>query len=130
MRSARPRCPYIVKEMDPTDFFDFKSLADNVKNFDLDTDRSKIKWSKPRTIKLTSENPNVVHFQYDYEGDVFELDLLYRARWSQDLCSPSELHLQQLRDEPPKLSLQKFKDLVYLCNKNIIPRSHHCFYAI
>ena len=52
MRSVRPRCPYTVKKIDPTDFFDFKSLDDNVKNFDLDTYLSKIKWSKLRTIKF------------------------------------------------------------------------------
>ena len=91
MRAARPRHPYIVKEMDLKDFFDFKSLAGNVRNFDLDTDRSKIRWSKIRTMNLTSENPNLVKFQYDYDGEVVELDLMHHARRSQDIIPPAEI---------------------------------------
>ena len=112
MRAARPRRPYTVKEIDLTDFYDFKSLDDNVRNINLDTDHSKVRWSKLRTMQLSSENPNVVKFQYDYDDEVFGLDLLYRARSSQDLLPPTDLCLEQLRDEAPKIPLQKFKDLV------------------
>ena len=46
-RAARPRHPYtcIVKEMDLENIIDFKFLAGNVRNFDLDTDCFKIRWS-------------------------------------------------------------------------------------
>ena len=107
------------------DFFDFKSLAGNVRNFDLDTDRSKISWSKIRTMKMTSENPNLVKFQCDYDGEVVELDLMHHARRSQDISSA-----EQLSQKAHKISLQKFKGLAYLCNRNIIPCVHHCFYIL
>ena len=91
-------------------------------------DRSKVEWNKIKT--LNAENPNIVHFQYAYNGAVPQLDLLYRARKAQDLPNTDQIFLTQIRDEHPKISFQKFKDLVYLCNRNIIPRIHHCFYAL
>ena len=47
----------IVKKMDLKDFFDFKSLAGNVRNFDLDTDRSKIRWNKNKNNETAFRKP-------------------------------------------------------------------------
>ena len=52
--------------------FDFKALAENLKNFELDIDRSKVQWNKIKTLKIIAENPNIVHFQYAYNNGTLD----------------------------------------------------------
>lgn len=56
-------------------------------------DRSKVQWNKIKTLKINAENPNIMHFQYDYNGAVHQLDLLYRARKTQDLPNVGQMFL-------------------------------------
>ena len=65
----------------------------------------------------------MVKFQFDYNGEVVKLDLMHRARRSQGL-SPADLCQEQLRQQAPRIPLQKLEDLVYLCNRNTIPLVH------
>ena len=109
IRASRRKHPYIDKEMDLCDFLDFKALADNLKNFDLDMDRSKVQWKKIKTLKINEENPNIVHVQYDYNGAVHQLDLLYRARKIQDLPNADQISLTQLRHDNPKILFRNLR---------------------
>ena len=56
--ATRPKRPYEVKEMTLQDFLDFKKVAENIKNFEINTKNDKVQWSKIRVLKLTSSNPN------------------------------------------------------------------------
>ena len=45
--------PYIVKEMALTDFYDFKSLSTQLKNFEKDDNGNRINWLKLRSFRET-----------------------------------------------------------------------------
>ena len=61
---------------------------------------------------------------------VHQMNLLYHPRKTHNLLNADQIFLTHLRDEYPKISFQKFKDLVKLCTRNIIPSIHHCLYAV
>ncbi|MEW8545667.1 MAG: hypothetical protein AB2693_19270 [Candidatus Thiodiazotropha sp.] len=130
IRAARPKQPYIVKEMGLADFFNFGEVCDMLKNFDLDTDRKKIYWSGVRRFKLTSQNPNIIEFQYNYDGPTHKLNLVQRLRRFQEISDPLTIVLSQLREDFPKISMQKFNDLISLCKDRTIPAVHHAFYVL
>lgn len=130
VRVARHSKPYIVKEMCLSDFFDFAEVCNVLKNFDLDVDRQKVYWSGVRTFKITAENPNLIEFQYNYDGPVHQLNLVQRLRRSMEIPDPRNITLSRLRDEFPELSKNKFDDLVSLCRDRIIPTVHHAFFAL
>ena len=67
-RTARKHNPYIVTEMDHLNFFNFKSVVEKLKNFDLDLERNKVFWSKVRTLQITKDHPHIMIFQYDFGG--------------------------------------------------------------
>ena len=127
--AARPQKPYIVKEMDINDFYNFKEVSKQLKNLDLDVNREKVYWSMIRTMKITAQNPNILQFQYEYEGPIYEINLVQRLRRSHEIPpNPRNIILQQLKDQRPLISKEKYDDLVSLCQKNIIPSVHHHFF--
>ena len=65
IRSARHNQPYHVKEMGQKDFYDFRTLSSNIKNFDLDSNRNRLFISYVKTLKMHAEQPDMVFYQYD-----------------------------------------------------------------
>ncbi|WAR30782.1 hypothetical protein MAR_033324, partial [Mya arenaria] len=128
VRSARNKNPYIVTEMTLRDFYDFKGLAGNVKNFEVTTDSQKVIWNSIKILQLNSAKQHQFQYQTDYEGDTFTVDLFYRSRHS--IPKPGNIPLQQLRSQSVPIPKLKYMDLVGLCQSNIIPRAHHAFYLI
>ena len=104
VRNARPKRPYKVKEMTIQDLFYFKKVAENIKNFEINTKNDKIQWSKIRVLKLTSSNPNLVLYKTDYEEETFQvIDLLERLR-QRDVPCPKSLPLVQLNQNKQEIS--------------------------
>ena len=61
MRSAkRKRLRYIFKELDKTGLYIFFKVAELLRNFELDTQKDKIRWLKVERFKLTAKQPNIV----------------------------------------------------------------------
>ncbi|KAL3857353.1 hypothetical protein ACJMK2_012029 [Sinanodonta woodiana] len=115
--------------MDINDFYNFKEVSKQLKNLDLDVNREKVYWSMIRTMKITAQNPNILQFQYEYEGPIYEINLVQRLRRSHEIPpNPSNIILQQLKDQRPLISKEKYDDLVSLCQKKIIPSVHHQFF--
>ena len=78
IRAARHSKPYVVHELNITDFFDFKELAQNLKNFEVNTDNEKVYWNSIKTITLKSTAPNQFEYQTDYEGQVHTVNLFHK----------------------------------------------------
>lgn len=116
--------------MDLPDFFNFKSVSKMLKNFDLDSERNKIHWTDVRSFKIESSNPNTVAIKYDYNGPVHYLDLTQRLRRSHALLNVNDIVLDSLHLEYPRISYEKYRDLISFCRSGVIPPSHHMFYAI
>lgn len=128
-KQSKPK--YIVNEMDETKFFDFKYVATHLKNFDLDTDRQKIRWLNIRSMKLTKEEPNTVYILYNYDGQYHQLNLLQRIRKAPAVTSFKNLKLTILNSgKGPGIDRDKYADLQFLCKTGIIPRIHHQFFNL
>lgn len=66
--------------MDVSQFFNFKKVAQVLKNFQLDFQRDKIKWLQLKRFKLVFSAPHQVQVFYDYWDDYKELNFLQRSR--------------------------------------------------
>ena len=127
IRSARRKNPYIVKEMNLKDFFDFKNVSENLKNFTLNQENEKVQWNGIKVLKLTCENPNAFQYKYDYGGTWHSVDLLKRCR---SLINASSINLGNLYKDGVPIFRAKFADLISMCKSNIIPSVHHPFYLL
>ena len=78
IRSAkRIHSRYSVKELDKTDFYNFKKGA----KFVLDTEREKIKWLKVKQKIQTNSRPTyIVKVYYDYGESCRKLNLAQKLR--------------------------------------------------
>ena len=66
IRAAWQSKTYVVHELNITDFFYFKELAQNLKNFEVYTDNEKVYWNSIKTITFKSTAPNQFEYHTDY----------------------------------------------------------------
>ena len=130
IRSARRKPPmFQVNEMDLKDFWDIKEISNQIKNFDLDTNRMRISWLKVKRIRIKNTDPNVIDMSYDYEDNSwFQLSFSQRGRRQLEVPDTKCIVLKQLRNEYIPVDEDKLRDLDVLCTKNLIPSVHHSFF--
>ena len=128
IRAARPGKPYVVHELDVQDFYDFKALSEQLKNFDVNSDGEKVYWRSIRTVTFKASHPNSFQYQTDYDGPVCTVDLFEKLRTKKP--KPADISLSQLREDGVKIARAKYIDLIRLCTSNIIPSVHHSFYLL
>ncbi|KAK3802981.1 hypothetical protein RRG08_051736 [Elysia crispata] len=129
MRSAKRKRPrYIVKKLDKTDFYNLKKAAELLRNFELDTQKDKIRWLIVKRFKLTAEQPNIVSVYYDYGENCRKLNLSQKQRTVSNVRDPSMVRLENVSLTPYPLQKDKYSDLMQLCDRNIIPHAHHSFF--
>ncbi|XP_070194118.1 uncharacterized protein [Littorina saxatilis] len=129
MRTAKRHAPlYIVDELVQSDFFDFKKVAELLKNFQLDTQKEKVRWLDVKRFKLSSQEPNVVDVGYDYTGDYCQLNLVRKLRAVHSIPDPADIVLENVSKAPLPITKEKYNDLVNLCERYIIPKAHHHYF--
>ena len=131
IRSARASKPYQVHELDTSSFFNFKELAGtHLKNFGTDVERNKVRWANIRSMQMMKDHPNLLFFKYDFDGPTHYCNLLHvpRMRRSYVESDPRNFELTPLNSERPAIKWDKYKDLIILCQKAVIPRPHQAFY--
>ncbi|XP_070183840.1 uncharacterized protein [Littorina saxatilis] len=129
MRTAKRHAPlYIVDELVQSDFFDFKKVAELLKNFQLDTKKEKVRWLDVKRFKLSSQEPNVVDVGYDYTGDYCQLNLVRKLRAVHSIPDPADIVLENVSKAPLPITKEKYNDLVNLCERYIIPKAHHHYF--
>lgn len=133
IRSARSGNGYQVKEMSTADFFDFKLVAENLKNFELDENKEKVYLSDIKIMKIITEEPNKVEFKTDYDQTTFRkmnLSCRLNLKSSDNTVCARNINLVNIRKNLIPISRQKYEDLVTLCASGIVPRPHHIFYLL
>ena len=105
----------------------FKSLSDNVKNFDLDEEKNKVLISESRIWKFDKEEPNILKVKDSIEGPERRINLLERLRKTTNM-NPQQLQLVNYLKGPCPISKDKFNDLKEMCQKGIIPKTYHDFF--
>ena len=123
-RGARHGKPYTVKDMDLLNFFNFKAVAQSIKNFEITEDNEQIKWTKLRCLQFDKNEPDIMSVRYSYSEPFKRVNLLRRKRKSSTAPAPE---LRQLRSQKNPLSKEKYKDLKSLCDKLLIPEHYHDF---
>ena len=75
-KKCSQKYPYNVKEMSVEDFYDFKLLSSELKNFDTNIDNEKEYWNSFKTLMFSITEPDMFQYKADYEGDTLSVDLL------------------------------------------------------
>ena len=109
VRTARiSKNPYLVHEMTSLDFIDFKQMAGNVRNLNVDDSGEKISWSKVREVTAIHDDPSALHIKTSYEGQPRRLDMNRRKRLSGGAEDASEIRIIM---GLPKPGIQEMKKL-------------------
>ena len=116
IQGARRNKPFFVKDMQLSDFSDFKEISKHVRNFDVADDGSKVNWMKIRSIKFCNADPNIMLVKHSYQDDYARVDLVRRERRR---ISATDVSLMQLCTTAPLLSAAKHKDLSKSCKQQL-----------
>ncbi|XP_045455137.1 uncharacterized protein LOC123666182 [Melitaea cinxia] len=130
IRNARKKGnPYLVHEMDYTDFYDWKALTDDLGvNFNKNLDGDIIKLSEIRVIKFEKgSNVYIYKTSYDKEAQWSQCDIHSSKRRNQRHPS-SNITLKKAYNARICISERKKEDLRHLINTNIIPKYYEAFY--
>ena len=133
IRCACRKKPFKVQMMDQTNFYDFKQLSENLKNFEYTTEKERVTWKNIRVISLSDEHKFSFFLKYHYDSDFHSVSLLGLYSTRSDARAEidmSKIKLNQLRENLIPVSAEKYDDLVSLCVNDIIPKNYHLFYLL
>nr|CAH7753579.1 unnamed protein product [Callosobruchus chinensis]CAH7761330.1 unnamed protein product [Callosobruchus chinensis] len=114
IRLARKQNPYIVHEMQFSDFIDFKSYSQNLRLLSVrramaDNEVTNLNWTKIFVIRVDKENPNKIFFKTSYSEQQFKSIELPRK------VNLENLTVLPLNKSQLKLPVKKYLSLRSLC---------------
>lgn len=111
--------------MSTSDILDFKKLCGEMgKNYNTDEEGNQVLWNDIKVIKVEKTLENQFQIKTSYEE--IEYRTINIRRRQRGNCSSMELSKAYSR--PPGISNLKKKDLISLCNANVIQEHYHKFY--
>lgn len=116
---ARRRQPYHVHPMETQDFLDFKDVAKELKLLGVREDNENISVSWPNMVQwqFNKDDPNTMYFKRSHlEPDYSSLSIGANGRRKLNTVDCLKKTLKVLSQEPPKISVDKYKDLISLCD--------------
>lgn len=116
---------YEVIEITQDQILDFKMCLNDFK-LTKNTDNENVKWNQVREIVVKAENPYAIFYKYDLnDEEPKRIDLVRKVttRSHRSLNDPKKCY-----DEPIMITSAKYKDLISLCQQNLIPPRYHNFY--
>ena len=128
-RMARRARPYMVKEMQSSDFLNFKDIAVKcIKNRTKDYSGSVVQWLKIKHLCYVKHISNLVLFKYDLNSPEFKtLDISQTRGKVTSVVNASVQPLYRCT-KPPSISTAKYNDLQDLCKSFCIKEEYHAFY--
>ena len=126
IKLARRSNPYKVVQLEHDDFIDMKDLEERLfRNVKKDVEGEKVKWLEIRVIRYDAQSPNTIRFKYNFNEEFRQLKVRMTSRGYDHEAS---LKVTKLYNEQLPVSIDKKKDLVSLCVRNVIPEVFHSFY--
>lgn len=140
--------PFSVNVLSHESFYDLKDLKANTISTPLErnTNNQKVNWMFIKRLAFVKDKPDVMLYKTTYEGDDYmEMSATFPkkasssqkkrgrpSKKSQNL--PQEetnfsYELVQKYDGLQPISEEKKKDLMEMCEKNLIPADHHAFFV-
>lgn len=123
--------------MDQSEFFDLQRLSGDIaNNFQLDSEKKKVKWTEIKVIMAMASQPNTLFFKYEYGDGIPYSEIRIcnnniSLRSSSRNCKSANQFTGKLWPaylEELTISKQKKEGLVTLCQKNLIPKPYQDFY--
>ena len=131
-RMARRRSPYTVvpKKTYQLYIYDLKDLAGRIcRNVKITRQGERVNWMKVKVVKVCNEKPHTLLVKEDFDSDFKEISaqqtLTKRGRPTSEL---SEKIIKQKYSARLRVSDEKKKDLISLCQSLAIPFKYHAFY--
>lgn len=128
---ARKSEAYFVNQMTTDDMIDFKKLSGEIgSNFNVNTDNKKVLWGKIKIIEVRKESPFKIFYKEELSENTFKvIDVRkQKLRGRRPTVNPTDLSLNLAYSRPPGVTMQKKKDLLSLCEANVIPNIYQEFY--
>lgn len=112
IKLARHKKPYSVHYLESKDFSDFKSMAKDLRVLSVrqDDNGDKVDWPSMMEYMVLKKEPNKIFFKTSHLDDEYRTITLPRSA-----CDP-KVKPQPLNKVCPKLSAEKYKDLMALCS--------------
>ncbi|CAI6355322.1 unnamed protein product [Macrosiphum euphorbiae] len=126
-----PPPPNDATELGFQDFVNLQLLATTlVKNKNYYLSNEKLNWLKVKSFEFRKDSPFIVGYKYDYFDEYKYIDVRSTkgSRRSGGNISMDDIVLKQLYTKALPISVEKKKDLINLCNKNVIPSIYHNFF--
>lgn len=122
--------PYKIHELEYTDFKNFKRYKDTtMPNCHIDKDKNNLNWKHVRCIKFLKDTPNIRYYKNEYWDATYkELDMQYRSGKGRPRQPTIMTEVPRLYDQRLKVDAKKYKDLMDLCENEVIPPLYHDYY--
>lgn len=117
--------PYKVIEVKQDMIYDFKDLVSK-QNWLKDENNVTVPWSKIKMVSADGNEPGKLRYYLDYEGE--GSILCTKAKTAGRPLNLQTCDLKPAYSGPCKISYEKYKDLVALCDKNAIPQEHQQYF--
>lgn len=127
IRNAKKTEPlYDVIEMENEDFLDFKQFA-SITNWTKNTKNEKVSLSKIKQIKVSKDQNYIFFYKHQFDDDFKEIKVYDENK----KCRKG----RNVPQDIPKaytstfgITEEKHKDLLYMCDQNLVPKVHQRFY--
>lgn len=124
--------PYKVTEVSQDIVMDFKNMLKRVNNWSVSCDGSKMQWNKVTEIRIVAENPYKLFYKTSYMQDSYNwIDCANKPKATRNKTVP-DTEFRDLRpayNRPIPIDKNKYKDLMDMCQKLIIPKDYHLFFS-
>ena len=85
-----------------------------------------MKWLNIKSMKLTDQDPHLVHIQYGFDGEYHRLNMSKRIRKVEAKGHFNDIQLNVLKNgKGPGIDIDKCNDLQSLCKSQVIPKTLH-----
>lgn len=113
-RLARRKNPYVVHSLQTGDFYDYKTLAHDLRilSVRIDDKGDPVDWTTMRQVMVQKSHRTKVFFADCHLTKEYRSITLKRGFASSVSCS----HVPKLYQDPPKIPSEKFRDLMAMCH--------------
>ncbi|CAF4819823.1 unnamed protein product [Pieris macdunnoughi] len=123
--------PYKVIEVSQDLIKDFKSKLRLINNWTTTNDGSKMPWNRVTEVVVKAENPFRVFYKTTYQDDAYKwIDCVKQPKATRNRRE-SNINIDNISlayQTPIPIDKNKYKDLMDLCKKLVIPKEYHLFF--
>lgn len=123
--------PYKLTILKHYNFIDFKRYKDNhFKNFNCSTDGTVLNWKSVKWLRIEKERPTILLYKNDFWEDFHELDTKLKRSNRKNVIYEYPTNLLEFPAYKTVLPIsnKKYKDLINLCETDVIEDVYKPFY--